>query len=127
MSTDSDPPNSELAHASPAEGLPVSPSLELVSDFAQTPTEPALVDRRVVFISLLSILLGLAAGGISVVFMRLIALVTNLAFYQQISLETVSPAGNHLGLMGIVVPVIGGGVLGFIGRLWTQTIPGHRL
>jgi CIC family chloride channel protein len=127
MSTDSDPPSSELAHVSPADGVPVSPALELVANAAQVPTEPALVDRRVVFISLLSILLGLAAGGVSVVFMRLIAFVTNLAFFQTVSLESVSPADNHLGLMVIVVPVIGGLIVGFMARYGTKAIRGHGI
>ncbi|HEX4412479.1 MAG TPA: chloride channel protein [Lacipirellulaceae bacterium] len=127
MSTESGPPSSELVHPSLAEGLPVSPALELVAEVSQTPTEPALVDGRVVFISLLGILLGLAAGGVAVVFMRLIAFVTNLAFFQQISFETVSPADNHLGWIVIVVPVVGGLIVGVMARYGSKAIRGHGI
>src|SRR4051812_20368847 len=99
MAKDADPPIAGLAHAQAADGLPVSPALDLVADAAHVPTERAIVDGRVVQISLVAVLLGAVAAGVSVVFLRLIWFVTNLAFYQTLSLEFKRPSDNQLGWM----------------------------
>jgi H+/Cl- antiporter ClcA/CBS domain-containing protein len=71
--------------------------------------------------------LGIAAAVVAQVLVRLIALVTNLAFYQTLSLEYVSPAGNSLGLLVIVVPVIGALIIGFLARYGSKAIRGHGI
>src|SRR5690242_6110142 len=100
-------PIENLGHTVAEGGLPLSPALDLVTEVAQVPSEPALVDGRVIRISLLAILLGAMAAGVAVLFIRLIALVTNVAFFQQFSFNIVSPADNHLGWLVIIVPIVG--------------------
>jgi H+/Cl- antiporter ClcA len=114
-------------HSATTDGITVSPSLDLVAEAAQVPAEATLVDRRVVRLSLLAIGLGAVAAGTSVVLMRLIALITNLAFYQQLSLNVVPPAGNQLGVWVIVVPVVGALVIGFMSRYGSKAIRGHGI
>jgi chloride channel protein, CIC family len=114
-------------HSATTDGITVSPSLDLVAEAAQVPAEATLVDRRVVRLSLLAIGLGAVAAGTSVVLMRLIALITNLAFYQQLSLNVVPPAGNQLGVWVIVVPVVGALVIGFMARYGSKAIRGHGI
>jgi chloride channel protein, CIC family len=125
--SNSDPTTANPVHSAAADGLTVSPALDLVKEAAHVPTEPAIVDRRVVQISLLAIALGILAAGVSVVFIRLISLVTNLAFYQVWSTEFKSPSENQLGLLILVVPVIGGLIVGFIARYGSKAIRGHGI
>lgn len=70
----------ELSKSSTTEGLPVAPSLEPALSAARVPHHTTLVDLRVVQITLAAILIGLVGGVIAQVLMRLIGLITNLAF-----------------------------------------------
>jgi H+/Cl- antiporter ClcA/CBS domain-containing protein len=57
----------------------------------------------------------------------MIGLFTNLFFYQRWSTELVSPAGNHLGLFEVVVPVVGALIIGFMARYGSERIRGHGI
>src|SRR5262249_44791017 len=105
----------------------LSPALDLVTEAAQVPSEPAIVDGRVIRISLLAILLGAIAAGVAGVFIRLIALVTNLAFFHTLTTEPSQPANNQLGLWVILVPIVGGLIVGFIARYGSKAIRGHGI
>jgi H+/Cl- antiporter ClcA/CBS domain-containing protein len=109
------------------EALPIAPSMAPTLEAADLEAHSTLVDRRVVFICGLSIVLALCAGAIAQILMRLIALFTNLFFYGRFSMATVSPAGNHLGLLVIVVPVIGAVLVGLMARYGSRAIRGHGI
>ncbi|TBR40634.1 MULTISPECIES: chloride channel protein [Dyella] len=85
------------------------------------------LDRRVVYVALLSVALGAAVAGIAWCLTALIGLVTHLAFYGRISTDFVSPAGHHLGAWVIVVPVIGGLIVGAMARWGSRAIRGHGI
>ncbi|HET6612503.1 MAG TPA: chloride channel protein, partial [Kofleriaceae bacterium] len=59
--------------------------------------------------------------------LAIIKLVTNIAFYGTVSTDFVSPAGNHLGLWVIGIPVIGGIIVGIMARYGSQAIRGHGI
>ncbi|MBL0311566.1 MAG: chloride channel protein [Holophagaceae bacterium] len=94
---------------------------------ARIPSVGAVIDGRVVFISLLAMGLGLAVGFIAEFLIRLIGLVTNLAFYHRFSMEFTSPAGHHLGGWVIIVPVLGGLLVGLMARYGSTAIRGHGI
>ena len=108
-------------------GIAVAPALEPTLEFARVPPRRPSVDRRVVVISAWAILVGLAAGAVARGLVLLIGLITNLAFYQRWSLSFTSPAGNTLGPLVILVPVIGGIVVGFMARYGSKAIRGHGI
>ena len=85
------------------------------------------VDRRLVFISLAAIVIGTVAAFVAVVLLALIGFFTNLFYYGRISFQLVSPAGNELGLLAIVVPVFGGLIVGFMARYGSERIRGHGI
>jgi H+/Cl- antiporter ClcA len=116
-----------VEQGSTTEGLPVSPSLGPTLAAAQLPISASLVDRRVVYISVLSILLGLVAAVIAKTLMALIALITGLAFYGHPTLVLQSPSTNHLGWWVIVIPVIGGVIVGLMARYGSTGIRGHGI
>jgi len=86
-----------------------------------------IVNSRVVFISFISILIAGGAGLVAQALTRLIGLITNVSFYGRVSAEFSSPAYNHLGLWVIVVPVIGGVIVGIMARYGSEAIRGHGI
>ena len=72
-------------------------------------------------------LVGLLSTGAAYLLLHLIRLFTNLFFYQSLSDAERSPALNTLGLWVIVVPVIGGLVVGLIARFGSEKIRGHGI
>ena len=113
--------------ASTTEGLPVSVSMGPALIDAGVPARPTLVDARVVYLSALCIGLALAAAGIAEILMRLIGLVTNISFYGRFSLDPVAPSIEHVGAWVIVIPVIGGIIVGFMARYGSKAIRGHGI
>ncbi|TWU45887.1 H(+)/Cl(-) exchange transporter ClcA [Novipirellula aureliae] len=105
--------------------MPISPALESLADAA--PVEPMLVDRRVVWLSGLALMIGVTAALIAVALMKLIALITNVAFYGRWSLGDVSPADNQLGWYVVFVPIMGAIVIGFMARYGSKAIRGHGI
>lgn len=78
-------------------------------------------------VSLLSASIGISAGIVAFVLYNLIGLFTNLAFYQRFSLSFASPRFNTLGPLVIVIPVIGGIVVGIMAKYGTPKIKGHGI
>jgi H+/Cl- antiporter ClcA/predicted transcriptional regulator len=115
------------AHSATTAGLTISPSLDFVSEAAHVPAETSIVDRRVVRLCGIAILIGAAASVAAVLLVRLIAFVTNLAFFHRFSLLETSPAQNGMGLWVVLVPVVGGLIVGFMARYGSQAIRGHGI
>jgi len=83
--------------------------------------------HRIAFISGLAILGAFGAGFIAIALMRLIGLITNISFFGQLSTSFASPAGNHLGLWVIAIPVLGGIIVGIMARYGSPQIRGHGI
>lgn len=109
------------------DGLPVAPSMESSLQNARIPLVTAVVDGRVAFIGLLALLLGVVAGYLAELLIRLIGLVTNLAYYHRLSTDFASPAGHHLGWPAIFIPVAGGLIVGLMARYGSKAIRGHGI
>ncbi|MGE5609691.1 MAG: chloride channel protein [Bacillota bacterium] len=116
-----------VERASTTEGLPVSSAMTEVLESAAVPKRMMVVDQRVVFISLVSVLIGIGVAFIAMGLVALIGLITNIAFYGRFSFVWVSPAGNHLGAWVIVIPVIGGVIVGLMARYGSAAIRGHGI
>ena len=113
--------------ASTTGGLPIAPSLGPALDAAHVTHERAENHRRIVFISALAIVVAFGAGFVAVILMRLIGLITNLSFYGRFSTAFSSPADNHLGLWVVLVPVVGGVIVGIMARYGSAAIRGHGI
>jgi H+/Cl- antiporter ClcA len=92
-----------------------------------SPPTRAIVDSRLLQLCGWAIGLGVVAAVAAQVLVRLIAFITNLAFYQQFSLEVVAPAGNHLGLWVLLPPLVGGLIVGLMARYGSPAIRGHGI
>ncbi|HUI31215.1 MAG TPA: chloride channel protein [Candidatus Acidoferrales bacterium] len=82
---------------------------------------------RLFFLSFLGGLIGLIAGIVSFVLYNLIGLFTNLSFYHRYSFQFVSPQYNNIGILVILVPVIGGLIVGVMAKYGTSKIKGHGI
>src|SRR5579863_2140178 len=90
-----------------------------LGDFTVTP--------RTIAISGLAVVIGAVSAFVALALLRLIGLFTNLFFFQRWSTALVSPAGNHLGLGVIVVPILGALIIGFMARYGSERIRGHGI
>jgi CIC family chloride channel protein len=120
-------PEHDASKSSTTAGLPIAPSMGPTLDAASVGRKSTVVDRRVVGISGLAILLAGAAGVVAVVLTRLIWFVTNLSFFGKLSFAQVSPADNRLGVWVVLVPVLGGVVVGVMARYGSKAIRGHGI
>ncbi len=109
------------------DALPVAPSLSPSLQAARMPRKSTLVDRRVLFVTVLAIGIAFGAALIAQLLTALIGFVTNIAFYGRISAAFSSPAYNPLGAWVIAVPVIGGVIVGAMARWGSQAIRGHGI
>src|SRR6201991_5108606 len=107
--------------------IPLAPSLDHSLADAHMPTRLPLLGTRIVRICMLAIGLGLVVGCVARLLTMLIGLITNLTFHQTWSTAFSRPAGHHLGAWVIVVPVIGGLVVGLMARWGSRAIRGHGI
>src|ERR1051326_9543103 len=84
-------------------------------------------DKRVVLLSMMALVVGAISAVVAYALVWLIGLITNLAFYQRFSTTFASPAQHHLGVWVILVPVIGGLIIGLTARYGSEKIRGHGI
>jgi CIC family chloride channel protein len=110
----------------PAPRVPVAPSLDAaISDLRL----PRATDRngRILFLSGLAVVIAILAAIAARILTALIGLITNLAFYGTWSSSFSSPANNHLGAFVILVPIVGGVIVGLMARYGSAAIRGHGI
>lgn len=124
-----DPPtwHAQVRADGSTDGLPLAPAMSVPLDATQMPRRSTLVDRRVLRITAVAIVLGAAAAFIAMLLKSLIGLVTNLAFYGTVSTAFSSPADNHLDWWVVLVPVVGGLLVGVMARWGSSAIRGHGI
>jgi chloride channel protein, CIC family len=54
-------------------------------------------DRRILLLSFMAVIIGALSAIVAKILVLLIAIFTNITFYQRFSTEFVSPANHHLG------------------------------
>jgi H+/Cl- antiporter ClcA len=84
-------------------------------------------DQRLILLSLMAVVIGAISALVAVILVWLIAAFTNLAFYQTFSAVFRSPEANNLGYWVIIVPVIGGLIIGLMARYGSEKIRGHGI
>ena len=82
---------------------------------------------RLLPISAAAIVIGVIASFVALALLKLIGLFTNLFYFQRWSTDLVSPAGNHLGLLAVLVPVAGALIIGLMARYGSERIRGHGI
>ncbi len=83
--------------------------------------------KRVIPISALAMVIGLVCAFVALGLLRLIGLFTNLFYFGRWNTSLVSPAGNHLGVYAVLVPVGGALIIGVMARYGSERIRGHGI
>jgi H+/Cl- antiporter ClcA/predicted transcriptional regulator len=84
-------------------------------------------DRRILLLSALAAPIGAIGAVVAKGLLWLIAVFTNLAFFQRFSSAGVTPQENHLGPWIILIPVIGALLIGLMARYGSEKIRGHGI
>lgn len=108
-------------------GIPISPSLNYFNKGEDNPKEAAFLKKRLLKISILCIGVAITISLVAKVLIYLINLVTNISFYGSFDLGISSPANNQLGLWVILIPALGGVLVGIMALYGSKAIRGHGI
>ena len=89
------------------------------------PAPPA--QFRIVLMSFLAAGIGLLSGVVAYALYKLIGFFTNLFFFHRLSADFTSVKYHHLGAWVILVPVLGGLIVGVMAKYGTPKIKGHGI
>jgi H+/Cl- antiporter ClcA/CBS domain-containing protein len=78
-------------------------------------------------VSAIAAFVGVACTGVAFLLLRLIDLFTNLFFFGQLSLAERPPAENALGWWVVLIPALGGLIVGLMARFGSERIRGHGI
>jgi CIC family chloride channel protein len=84
-------------------------------------------DTRVITLSWMALIIGALSAVVAAGLVWLIAVITNLAFFGQFSSVFQSPDHHRLGYFVILVPVVGGLIIGLMARYGSEKIRGHGI
>ena len=95
------------------------PHIDRLADFR--------TDRRMLLLAALAVPIGVIGALVAKALLWLIAIITNLAFFQRLSSATTTPQEAHLGFWVILVPVVGALIIGLMARYGSEKIRGHGI
>lgn len=107
--------------------IPISPTFNeaIANDNASNKKKNS--NRRTLRLSLLAILVAACISFVARFLIHLIDWITNIAFYGKFTVEAVTPADNQLGLWVIIIPAIGGLIVGLMALYGSKAIRGHGI
>jgi chloride channel protein, CIC family len=82
---------------------------------------------RLIVLSILAAVIGVIAGFVAFVLVSLIGLISNLVFFQRLAFQIPNFQEHTLGPFVIIVPVIGGLIIGLMAKYGTSKIRGHGI
>ncbi len=100
--------------------------LEIIQDVNQQ-KELYSANFRLTRVSLYAAIIGITAGFVAYLLYHLIGFFTNLVFFHRISFLFTSPRLNQLGPWEIIVPIIGGLIVGMMAKYGSEKIKGHGI
>lgn len=108
-------------------GIPVSVSLESSLDSGQIALKKQNDHKRTLRLSVLAVGVAACISVVAKLLIHLIDLITNISFYGSFSLQPSTPAQNHLGIWVVVIPVVGGLIVGLMALYGSKAIRGHGI
>ncbi len=111
----------------PENGIPISISLQPTLEAENITPQLSVHKKRLLTISLLSVFVAIGISFIAKFLIYLINLVTNISFYGKWSIAHSTPVNNLLGISVIIVPVVGGIIVGLMALYGSKAIRGHGI
>ena len=84
-------------------------------------------DRRLLSLTAYAVLIGAMSACVAWALAWLIGAITNLVYYHRLSSALGSPAANRLGVWALLIPVVGGLIVGLMARYGSEKIRGHGI
>ena len=84
-------------------------------------------DRRLLTLTAYAVVIGAMSACVAWALAWLIGAITNLVYYHRLSSALVSPAANRLGVWALLIPVVGGLIVGLMARYGSEKIRGHGI
>lgn len=109
--------------------IPISATLSRPGypEITEPPPTKNYILRRVFYLSLQCIFNAIIIGFIAKAMVALIDLVTNISFYGTVSFKAAAPSTATFGWFVILIPVIGGLIVGVMARFGSAGIRGHGI
>ena len=85
------------------------------------------LEPEVTKICLFAALVGFVSGLVAQALLELIYLFTNIFYFGKFSFAITNPANHHLGAWAILIPPIGGLLVGVMIYFWEPTLKGHGI
>jgi H+/Cl- antiporter ClcA len=108
-------------------GIPISISLKPTLEAENIRPHFSQNKKRLLTIASLAILVAVCISFIAKFLMDFLYFITNVSFYGKASFEYITPAGNFLGLWVIIIPAIGGLIVGIMALYGSKAIRGHGI
>jgi H+/Cl- antiporter ClcA/CBS domain-containing protein len=84
-------------------------------------------DTRVLVLGAMALVIGTMGAASAWVLLKLIALFTNIFYFQKLSTASMSFVGLHLTAWTIAIPVVGSLIIGLMARFGSEKIRGHGI
>jgi H+/Cl- antiporter ClcA len=107
--------------------IPISLSLEPTLENEEIKPRITRNKKRLVYISFLAILIAACISVIAKLLVKLIYFITNVSFRGELSFAHGTPVDNHLGWWVILIPAIGGVIVGITALYGSKAIRGHGI
>jgi chloride channel protein, CIC family len=107
-----------------SDGIPIADSLDSESESKSRITPDK---KRLFLVSSMAVLIAITVSFVAKLLVYLINFFTNISFHGTFSIANVSPANNSLGLFVIIIPVIGGVLVGLMALYGSKAIRGHGI
>lgn len=107
--------------------IPIDLSLEPTLEEERVALKFNQNKRRLLYISVLAVVLGLLMSIVAKVLILLIYFITNLSYYGKFSFAQVDLIHNQIGLWVILIPAIGGLAAGLMAFYGSRGIQGHGI
>jgi CIC family chloride channel protein len=108
-------------------GIPISLSLQSTLMTENFEIRKGENKKRILIIASLAFAIGIAVSLIAKLLVLLLNLITNISFYGRFSLDHATPVGNSLGIFVIIIPAIGGIIVGLMTIYGSKAIRGHGI
>lgn len=108
-------------------GIPIAPSLNPTLEAENLEPKKSGNKKRLLKISFIAFLIAVLVSIIAKLLIYLINFVTNISFYGNFSFSHSTPATNSLGIFVIIIPAIGGIIVGLMALYGSKAIRGHGI